>query len=215
MKTGEEEEAYGGRLTGYMRLIWSADEFCDSCPGMTITKDYSVIALTPTSFCNSTSRRVSLMQLHRLINSVDSDQPCSRAVLHPLVRWLLHLTNYLDCLCNSSHIGRAKGKCFPRHSAALISDSSALSQTPAETAGPRTRRIVYTFSSELTLIHVLLECVSSFAQCHIKCSGWAPNSWPADRELRLSTTMILCHIVLHYKSRQMFLQSLLICDHPA
>jgi len=62
-----------------------------ACAGMVITKDHSLVKLSDSSFCNITKHRPSLTELHQLINSVDSEQPCSRAVLRPLVRWHTYL----------------------------------------------------------------------------------------------------------------------------
>jgi len=61
---------------------------------MTITKDRSLVKLTAKSFCNATTHRPSLIDLHQLINSVDSEQPCSRAILQPLVRWYIYMYSH-------------------------------------------------------------------------------------------------------------------------
>jgi len=64
---------------------------------MTVTKSHSVVKLMTSSFCNLTSGRPSLVELHQLINSVDSsDQPCPRAVLRPLVRSLFTYTRLIN-----------------------------------------------------------------------------------------------------------------------
>ena len=97
-------------------IVSFISNFVCVCAGMTVTKDHSLVKLTTSSFCNVTKQRPSLTELHQLINSVQSEQPCSRAVLRPLVRCvythiLTYLLTYLHILSVNVASGRTIFEC--------------------------------------------------------------------------------------------------------